>query len=58
MEMAEKDNSEGRCPACRAPYNKEKIVATSCRYDIPQNSHFLFSVLVLADAFKKCGHTG
>ena len=56
--MAEKDNSEGRCPACRAPYNKEKIVATSCRYDIPQNSHFLFSVLVLADAFKKCGHTG
>ncbi|CAK9177966.1 unnamed protein product [Ilex paraguariensis] len=26
MEMAEKDVTEGRCPACRTPYNKEKIV--------------------------------
>lgn len=26
MDMAEKDETEGRCPACRAPYNKEKIV--------------------------------
>ncbi|OMO72621.1 hypothetical protein CCACVL1_17696 [Corchorus capsularis] len=26
MEMAEKDNTEGRCPACRLPYDKEKIV--------------------------------
>ncbi|KAL1818939.1 hypothetical protein ACET3Z_013808 [Daucus carota] len=26
MDMAEKDNVEGRCPACRSPYNKEKIV--------------------------------
>ncbi|XP_074349155.1 uncharacterized protein LOC141688908 isoform X2 [Apium graveolens] len=26
MDMAEKDNVEGRCPACRTPYNKEKIV--------------------------------
>ncbi|KAH9331537.1 hypothetical protein KI387_003645, partial [Taxus chinensis] len=26
MEMAEKDNTEGRCPACRTPYDKEKIV--------------------------------
>ncbi|KAL2508542.1 RNA binding (RRM/RBD/RNP motif) family protein [Forsythia ovata] len=24
--MAEKDETEGRCPACRTPYNKEKIV--------------------------------
>ena len=24
--MAEKDQSEGRCPACRTPYDKEKIV--------------------------------
>ncbi|XP_062171346.1 uncharacterized protein LOC133877121 isoform X2 [Alnus glutinosa] len=24
--MAEKDETEGRCPACRAPYDKEKIV--------------------------------
>lgn len=26
MEMAEKDGTEGRCPACRTPYDKEKIV--------------------------------
>ncbi|XP_052191651.1 uncharacterized protein LOC127800963 isoform X2 [Diospyros lotus] len=26
MDMAEKDQTEGRCPACRTPYNKEKIV--------------------------------
>ena len=26
MDMAEKDQSEGRCPACRTPYDKEKIV--------------------------------
>ncbi|XP_048136204.1 uncharacterized protein LOC115752190 isoform X2 [Rhodamnia argentea] len=32
MDMAEKDETEGRCPACRAPYDKEKIVgmATNC----------------------------
>ncbi|CAI0545333.1 unnamed protein product [Linum tenue] len=28
MDMAEKDDSEGRCPACRTPYDKEKIVGT------------------------------
>ena len=26
MDMAEKDEAEGRCPACRTPYNKEKNV--------------------------------
>ncbi|XP_073054757.1 uncharacterized protein [Primulina eburnea] len=26
IDMAEKDETEGRCPACRTPYNKEKIV--------------------------------
>ncbi|XP_011627452.1 uncharacterized protein LOC18423670 isoform X1 [Amborella trichopoda] len=26
MDMAEKDDTEGRCPACRTPYDKEKIV--------------------------------
>ncbi|KAJ9543705.1 hypothetical protein OSB04_023412 [Centaurea solstitialis] len=31
MDMAEKDNSEGRCPACRTPYNKEKIVGTASK---------------------------
>ncbi|KAL2332068.1 hypothetical protein Fmac_019649 [Flemingia macrophylla] len=32
MEMAEKDDTEGRCPACRSPYDKEKIVgmAANC----------------------------
>ncbi|TKY67277.1 CCR4-NOT transcription complex subunit 4 [Spatholobus suberectus] len=32
MDMAEKDDTEGRCPACRSPYDKEKIVgmAASC----------------------------
>ncbi|XP_050935083.1 uncharacterized protein LOC103501902 isoform X2 [Cucumis melo] len=32
MEMAAKDDTEGRCPACRAIYDKEKIVgmASSC----------------------------
>ncbi|KAL7201871.1 hypothetical protein ACSBR1_033547 [Camellia fascicularis] len=32
MNMAEKDETEGRCPACRTPYNKEKIVgmAANC----------------------------
>ncbi|WCJ34591.1 RNA binding (RRM/RBD/RNP motifs) family protein [Euphorbia peplus] len=32
MEMADMDNSKGRCPACRSPYDKEKIVgmAANC----------------------------
>ncbi|KAG8647320.1 uncharacterized protein LOC110622649 isoform X2 [Manihot esculenta] len=32
MEMAEKDNTEGRCPACRSFYDKERIVgmAANC----------------------------
>ncbi|KZV26947.1 hypothetical protein F511_17733 [Dorcoceras hygrometricum] len=29
IDMAEKDETEGRCPACRTPYNKEKIVGTT-----------------------------
>ncbi|KAL8150878.1 hypothetical protein V2J09_020686 [Rumex salicifolius] len=29
MGMAEKDETEGRCPACRTPYDKEKIVGTT-----------------------------
>ncbi|KAK4760611.1 hypothetical protein SAY87_005504 [Trapa incisa] len=31
MEMAEKDETEGRCPACRTPYDKEKIVGMASR---------------------------
>ncbi|XP_039144569.1 uncharacterized protein LOC120281945 [Dioscorea cayenensis subsp. rotundata] len=32
IDMAEKDDSEGRCPACRTPYDKERIVgmAATC----------------------------
>ncbi|XP_014497692.1 uncharacterized protein LOC106759176 isoform X1 [Vigna radiata var. radiata] len=32
LDMAEKDDTEGRCPACRSPYDKEKIVgmAANC----------------------------
>ncbi|KAH1109039.1 hypothetical protein J1N35_012807 [Gossypium stocksii] len=32
MDMAEKDNTEGRCPACRSIYDKDKIVgmAANC----------------------------
>jgi hypothetical protein len=33
MEMADKDNSEGRCPACRTPYDKEKIVGMAANCD-------------------------
>ncbi|KAL1558601.1 RING-type E3 ubiquitin transferase [Salvia divinorum] len=31
MDMAEKDETEGRCPACRTAYNKEKIVGTTAK---------------------------
>ena len=32
MEMAGKEETEGRCPACRTPYNKAKVVgmAANC----------------------------
>ncbi|KAG1365704.1 hypothetical protein COCNU_12G007040 [Cocos nucifera] len=32
MDMAEKEETEGRCPACRTPYDKERIVgmAANC----------------------------
>ncbi|KAL8115637.1 hypothetical protein AgCh_022224 [Apium graveolens] len=33
MDMAEKDGTEGRCPACRTSYNKEKIVETSAKFE-------------------------
>ncbi|CAI9759196.1 unnamed protein product [Fraxinus pennsylvanica] len=31
MDIAEKNETEGRCPACRAPYNKEKIVGMGAK---------------------------
>ncbi|KAK1270275.1 hypothetical protein QJS04_geneDACA016185 [Acorus gramineus] len=29
IDMAEKDDSEGRCPACRSPYDKARIVGAT-----------------------------
>ncbi|KAK8288128.1 hypothetical protein V6Z12_D07G105200 [Gossypium hirsutum] len=31
MDMAEKDDTEGRCPACRSAYDKERIVGTAAK---------------------------
>ncbi|KAK2979344.1 hypothetical protein RJ640_013308 [Escallonia rubra] len=33
MDMAEKDETEGRCPACRTPYDKEKIVGIEAKFE-------------------------
>ncbi|CAA7032111.1 unnamed protein product [Microthlaspi erraticum] len=33
VDMAEKDQTEGRCPACRTPYDKEKIVGMTVDFD-------------------------
>lgn len=33
MDMAEKDETEGRCPACRSIYEKEKVVATQTNFE-------------------------
>ncbi|CAH8333796.1 unnamed protein product [Eruca vesicaria subsp. sativa] len=33
VDMAEKDQIEGRCPACRTPYDKEKIVGMTVDCD-------------------------
>ncbi|KAG2311068.1 hypothetical protein Bca52824_022625 [Brassica carinata] len=33
VDMAEKDQVEGRCPACRTPYDKEKIVGMTVNCD-------------------------
>ena len=34
MEMAAKDETEARCPACRTPYDKEKIVGTAANRQV------------------------
>ncbi|XP_019056595.1 PREDICTED: uncharacterized protein LOC104800619 [Tarenaya hassleriana] len=31
IEIAEKDETEGRCPACRTPYDKEKVVGMAVK---------------------------
>ncbi|KAL0317491.1 UNVERIFIED_CONTAM: putative general negative regulator of transcription C16 [Sesamum angustifolium] len=40
IDMAEKDETEGRCPACRAIYDKEKIVAmqSNCQRTMTKSS--------------------
>lgn len=43
MDMAEKDESEGRCPACRLSYDKEKIVGMAAKCE-----RFLFSAHCLS----------
>ncbi|KAD2804996.1 hypothetical protein E3N88_38373, partial [Mikania micrantha] len=32
MDMAEKDATEGRCPACRSPYDKDRIVGLEANF--------------------------
>ncbi|KAL3820086.1 hypothetical protein ACJIZ3_005991 [Penstemon smallii] len=39
IDMAEKDETDGRCPACRAIYEKEKIVATQSNYRRTMNKN-------------------
>ncbi|KAL0291185.1 UNVERIFIED_CONTAM: General negative regulator of transcription subunit [Sesamum calycinum] len=41
IDMAEKDETEGRCPACRAIYDKEKIVAmqANCQRTMTKSSN-------------------
>nr|XP_017233214.1 PREDICTED: uncharacterized protein LOC108207265 [Daucus carota subsp. sativus] len=38
MDMADKDGTEGRCPACRTSYIKEKIVETSDNLKVAEMS--------------------
>lgn len=42
MEMAEKDATEGRCPACRTRYDKERIVGTAANCE---RLHFFSKLL-------------
>ena len=41
MEMAGKEETEGRCPACRTPYNKAKVVgmAANCERLTSENKY-------------------
>ncbi|CAO2207350.1 unnamed protein product [Urochloa humidicola] len=40
MDIAEKEETEGRCPACRTPYDKDRIVnmATTCERTVAKNA--------------------
>lgn len=46
MEMAQKDETEGRCPACRSPYDKDRIVAmaANCQRLLWLSKEFLISI--------------
>ncbi|KAJ9539939.1 hypothetical protein OSB04_026445 [Centaurea solstitialis] len=37
MDMAEKDATEGRCPACRTPYDKDRIVGLQTNFQRAAN---------------------
>ncbi|CAH9054992.1 unnamed protein product [Cuscuta epithymum] len=39
MDMSEKEETEGRCPACRTIYDKEKVVAMQTDIERVKNSH-------------------
>ncbi|XP_019198505.1 PREDICTED: uncharacterized protein LOC109192361 isoform X2 [Ipomoea nil] len=39
MDMAEKDETEGRCPACRSIYEKEKVVAMQTNFERVTSCH-------------------
>eukprot|EP00850_Spirogloea_muscicola_P026403 SM007115S21258 [mRNA] locus=s7115:25:682:- [translate_table: standard] len=39
MELAAKDSAEGRCPACRAPYDRDKIVAAAPTFQESSDTH-------------------
>ncbi|GJM88216.1 hypothetical protein PR202_ga04254 [Eleusine coracana subsp. coracana] len=41
IDMAEKDETEGRCPACRTPYDKDRIVnmSATCERSVQSSIH-------------------
>ncbi|XP_060184015.1 uncharacterized protein LOC132613799 isoform X1 [Lycium barbarum] len=39
MDIAEKDASEGRCPACRTKYEKDKVVAMQANFERAGNNN-------------------
>ncbi|XP_009790896.1 uncharacterized protein [Nicotiana sylvestris] len=39
MDIAEKEASEGRCPACRTKYEKDKVVAMQANFERAENNN-------------------
>lgn len=52
IDMAEKDDSEGRCPACRTPYDKERIVGMAATCERSQIL-FLFPLTIFPNTYRK-----